>query len=110
MTSISTQEEYKLFKREYLQTIKKSGEWERSLERKYTEEQELDIIDVVSYLDNRQRGFGRLNDEQHYNSICSADVDKRLRKEAKIGFEFAKKCFLLRTAIKRWSIEHKNSR
>lgn len=103
MTSISTQEEYKLFKKEYLQTIKKSGEWERSLKRKYTEDQELDIIDVVSYLDNKNRGFGRLNDEQHYNSICSADVDNRLRKEAEIGFEFAKTCFRLRTAINVYS-------
>lgn len=109
MTMTMTQEEYEILKNIHLQTIKMSGEWECSLETKYEEDQQLDIISMVSYLDNKQRGFGKMNDEQHYKNICDTDFDGKLRKEAKIGFEFAKKCFQMRTTLKNWIIENKNS-
>ena len=105
MSSISTKEEYEIVKNKYLQTIKMSSEWEYSLEKKYNEDQELDIISLVSYFDNKLRGFGRYNDEQLYNSICDADVDGQLSEEAKIGFEFSKICFQLRKVIKKWDNE-----
>lgn len=70
--------------------------------KKYNEDQELDILSLVSYFDNIQRGFGILNDEQLYNSIRCEDVRGLLHEEAKNGFEFSKICFQLRTVLKNW--------
>lgn len=105
---ISSQEEYNILQNKYLQIIKMSGEWEYSLETKYNEEQQLDIISIVSYLDNAQRGFGEMNDENHYKDICKTDITGELYKEVQIGFEFSKKCFQLRTILKKWRDEHRS--
>ena len=97
MSSISVKREYYALKIKLHEAIKLSSEWEYSLETKYTEDQQLDIMSMVSYFDNKQRGFGKKNDERHYNNIRNEDV---LYKESLLGFEFCTRCLQLRTALK----------
>lgn len=105
---IANQEEYNLLKRQYDEAINKCGEWEYSLEGYFNEEQELDIISLVSYWSNQLNGFGHLNDEGEYKRICKEDVDGILYKEAKIGFEYSKKSYEIRDSIREWEIKNGN--
>ena len=102
MIIILSQEEYTIHKTKYYETIQISGDWENSLESKYNEDEELNIMDMISYWSNQLKGFGKNNDETHYTDIRNQDSYGKLFEEATIGFQFVKKCFELRTALKKW--------
>lgn len=74
--------------------------WELGLDDKYNEEQVLSIMGMLAYMENMERGFGHRNDQQLYESERNEDVDDKLFMEACIGFEFFKKCILLRKQMK----------
>lgn len=113
---ISNQEEYNLLKKQHADALNKCGEWEYSLEGRFNEDQELDIMSLVSYWSNQLNGFGHLNDEQEYKRICDEDVDGILYKEAKIGFEYSKQCHELHnllchvTTIREWGNKNRRSK
>lgn len=102
----SSKEEYYLLKKQYDDAIKKDSDWECSLAGRFNEDEELDIMSLVSYWSNQLDGFGHLNDEQEHKRICKEDINGILYKEAKIGFEYSKKCYELFNSIR--ELENKN--
>ena len=68
-----------------------AADWEISLERRYTEDEVVSIMNMLSYWDNKHRGYGKLNDEQLYQEERKEDVNNRLFDEAMRGL------FLLET-------------
>ncbi len=107
MIIILSHEEYTIHKNKYYETIEISGEWEKSLETKYNEDEELNIMDMISYWSNQLKGFGKNNDETHYADIRNQDSNQKLYEEAIIGFAYVKKCFELRTALKKWDAQNR---
>ena len=103
MASISTQEEYNVLKRRYWTAIKQASQWEDELENNFTEDEQMDIMSMIAYWENQEKGFGMHNDERHYADI---HTDGRLLEEAKIGFEFAKACLQLGPGIRKWDMGH----
>ena len=94
-------------KSRYDEAIYKSSKWENELETKYNEDQQADIISMVSYCDNQLLGFGKRNNTQLYESIRKEDISGQLYEEAKIGFEFSKLCIELGPPIIKWDIHIK---
>jgi len=73
-----------------VETINKSqnaGEWENNLTKLYDEEEIISILNILSYLDNQRRGYGKLNDEECYTEERNADKNNRLYDEALRGLE-----------------------
>jgi hypothetical protein len=110
MTTISSQEEYDSVKSRLNKAIQKSGQWEDDLEKQFNEDQQMDIMSIISYWENQLRGFGKHNDERLYESIRKDDISGRLFEEAKTGFEFAKICIELGPPVIKWDIQNKKNR
>lgn len=108
--SANTTQDYNLLKKQYKNAIHKSSQWEYSLKGRFNEDQELDIISMVSYWDNQINGFGHLNDEIHMQSIQEEDINNILYKEAKIGFGYSKVCNELRHRLKELDTKHNKNK
>jgi len=79
--------------------IAAAREWEISLEEKYNNEDEaLSILGMMSYHMNKERGFGKRNDEIEYRSLREQDIGGRWYEEALRGCEFMRECDLIRLA------------
>ena len=104
---IRTQKEYDSAKSRYEEAIQKSCQWEDDLEKKYNEDQQMDIMSIISYWENQLRGFGKQNDERLYESIRKEDSSGQLFEEAKKGFEYAKLCLELGPPVRKWGIKNK---
>ncbi len=61
------------------------AKWEISLESRYTEDEVVSIMNMLSYWDNKRRGYGKLNDEQLYLEERKEDENNRLFEEAMRG-------------------------
>eukprot|EP01031_Cornospumella_fuschlensis_P024839 gene24839-30013_t len=59
-------------------------------DKRYSEDQIISIMNIVSYLENERRGFVRYNDEDCYRDERRVDRDGRLYKEALRGVELTK--------------------
>ena len=110
MNIIITQQEYDSAKSRLDEAIHKSCLWEDDLEKKFNEDEQMDIMSIIAYWENQLRGYGKRNDERMYESICKEDSTGRLLEEAKIGFEFAKLCLELGPSVRKWDIKNKNRR
>ena len=110
MITINSQEEYDSAKNRYEEAIQKSSQWEYDLEKKYNEDQQIDIMGMIAYWENQLRGFGKQNDERLYESIRKEDSSGQLLEEAKKGFEYAKVCLELWSPVIKWEIANKKNR
>jgi exoribonuclease R len=110
MITINSQEEYDSAKNRYEEAIQKSCQWEYDLEKKYNEDQQIDIMGMIAYWENQLRGFGKQNDERLYESIRKEDSSGHLLEEAKKGFEYAKVCLELGSPVIKWEIANKKNR
>ena len=63
----------------------KYNHWEISLDSLYNEDEVLSIMNILSYWDNKHRGYGKRNDEQLYREEIEADKNNRLYDEAMRG-------------------------
>ena len=106
---METQEDCELLNKKYEDAQKKIIEWESSLGKRFTKEEENDIIYMVSYLSNQKNGFGHFNDEQLYLNIRYNDTYGTLYTEAKIGFEYSQAYIELGMIIKDWERKNKNT-
>ena len=61
------------------------AEWETGLKSRYTEDEVISIMNMLSYWDNKHRGYGKLNDEELYLEERKEDADNRLFEEAMRG-------------------------
>ena len=91
----------KLLQEQLTDVIDKSAKWELSLEFRFNEDQQLDIMSLISYWSNQLKGFGHKNHEDLYQSILKEDINHAIYNEAKIGFEYTKLCFEIRTQLKK---------
>ena len=71
-----------------------AADWEISLDSRYTEDEVVSIMNMLSYWDNKHRGYGKKNDEQLYLEERKEDVNNKLYDEAMRGL------FLLETKRK----------
>jgi hypothetical protein len=110
MITINSQEEYDSAKNRYEEAIQKSCQWEYDLEKKYNEDQQIDIMGMIAYWENQLRGFGKRNDERLYESIRKEDSSGQLLEEAKKGFEYAKVYLELGSPVIKWEIANKKNR
>ena len=110
MITISSQEEYDSAKSIFEEAINESGKWENDLEKKYNEDQQMDIMSMIAYWENQLRGFGKHNDERLYESIREKDNSGQLLEEAKKGFDYATVCLELGSPIIKWRIATKKNR
>ena len=110
MNIITTKEEYDSAKSRLNEAIHKSCLWEDDLEKKFNEDEQMDIMSIIAYWENQLRGHKKLNDERMYESIRKEDSTGRLLEEAKIGFEFAKICLEFGSVVRKWDIKHKKNR
>ena len=77
------------------QTYQNASAWELSVESRYTEDEVVSIMNMLSYWDNKHRGYGKHNDEQLYLEERTEDADNRLFDEAMRGLsllETRRKC------------------
>ena len=109
MTTISSQEEFNSAKNRLNEAIQKYCQWEEDLEKKYNEDQQMNIMGIIAYWENQLRGFGKQNDERLYESIRKEDSSRQLLKEAKKGFEYAKLCAELGPPVRKWYKEQEKS-
>lgn len=59
--------------------------WELSLESRYSEEDILSIMNMLSYWENKRRGYGTRNDKELYWEERCADKNNILYNEAMCG-------------------------
>lgn len=64
-----------------------AGDWECGLDIQYTEDEVISILNLVSCLENKRRGFGGRSNDQCYREEREADKDNRLYEEALRGIE-----------------------
>ena len=107
MTSIKSYAEFRVLNSEYKVAMEHAKIWELSVYETYNGRQTLHIMSMLAYMKNQYRGFSHCNNEHHYNSIRTNDVDGRLFTEATHGFELSKKYMLLGPAIWKWNAEKK---
>lgn len=81
----------------YATALKNANDWEDDVDNQYGEDDAMTIMGMLSYLENKERGFGHLNDEKLFQSERSSDIEGVLYEEAKKGFELSKICFQLRS-------------
>jgi hypothetical protein len=81
MTEESKQTDLLTKKTEY----NNATEWEISLDNRYNEDEVLSIMNILSYWENKHRGYGKRNDEQIYREEREADKNNRLYEEAMRG-------------------------
>jgi len=110
MITISSQEEYNSAKSRLQEAINESGKWEYDLNKKYNEDQQMDIMSMIAYWENQLRGFGKQNDERLYESIRKEDSSGQLLEEAKKGFDYATVCLELGSPVIKWGIANKKNR
>ena len=60
-------------------------DWEISLDSRYNEDEVLSIMNILSYWDNKHRGYGNRNDEQLYREEREDDKNNILYDEAMRG-------------------------
>ena len=109
MITINSQEEYNSAKNRLEEAIQKSCQWEEDLEKKYNEDQQMDIMGMIAYWENQLRGFGKQNDERLYESIRKEDSSRQLLEEAKKGFDYARVCLELGSPVRKWEIANKKN-
>ena len=62
-------------------------DWEITLDSLYSEEAVISILNIVSCMENKRRGFGNRNDDDCYREERKADKNNRLYEEAMYGLE-----------------------
>ena len=110
MITINSQKEYDSAKKTYNEAKQKSCQWEEDLEKKYNEDQQMDIMSMIAYWENQLRGFGKQNDERLYESIRKEDSSGQLLEEAKNGFDYTRVCLELGSPVRKWEIANKKNR
>lgn len=63
------------------------SDWELGLDARYQEEEVISIMNMLSYMDNERRGYGKGNDEACYKEERGADNSNRLYDEAARGLD-----------------------
>lgn len=69
---------------------KNASDWEIDLDNRYTEEEVDSIMNMLSYWDNKRRGFGHKNDEELYMQERTDDINNILYEEAMYGLSLMK--------------------
>jgi hypothetical protein len=62
-------------------------DWEIGLDSLYNEDEVISILNIVSCIENKRRGFGNRNDDECYWEERKADKNNRLYEEALYGLE-----------------------
>ena len=62
-------------------------DWEIGLDSLYNEDEVISILNIVSCIENKLRGFGNRNDDECYWEERKADKNNRLYEEAIYGLE-----------------------
>ena len=62
-------------------------DWEIGLDSLYNEDEVISILNIVSCIENKRRGFGNRNDDECYWEERKADRNNRLYEEALYGLE-----------------------
>ncbi len=62
-------------------------DWEIGLDSLYNEDEVISILNIVSCIENKRRGFGNKNDDECYREERKADKSNKLYKEALYGLE-----------------------
>jgi len=75
---------------------KNATDWEAEVDTRYNE----DVM--LAYLTNRERGFGRFNDEALFQSERLADASGMLYEEALKGFWLSEECVQLMKRYGQW--------
>jgi hypothetical protein len=88
---------------EYEAARSKAREWENFVYQTFSKSDQLSIMGLLAYLENKERGFGRHNDEKVFASIRKGDVCGQLFAEATRGFDFSKKYIVLAPLV--WEIK-----
>jgi hypothetical protein len=64
-----------------------AADWEIGLDSRYNEDDVISILNILSYWDNKRRGFGKGNDEELYEEEREADRSNILYEEAMYGLD-----------------------
>lgn len=64
-----------------------ADDWEIGLDSRYTEDEIISILNIVSYWENRRYGFGHKNCEETYKDERENDKNNILFEEAMYGLE-----------------------
>jgi hypothetical protein len=75
---------------QYIAYRKIFREWDISVRGNFSRREQLSIMGMLAYLENRLNGFGHRNDELHYACVRKEDVSGKLFEEATRGFEFSR--------------------
>ena len=81
----------------YCAARKCAAVWELGLEGRYSEDELMSIMGMLSYMENIERGYGHLNDEAVF---ASERRSGRLYEEAVRGFVLSKEYIRLRLLVK----------
>lgn len=66
-------------------------DWEIGLDSRYSEDEVISILNIVSCMENKRRGFGNKNDDECLRDERKADTSNRLYEEAIYGLELLAK-------------------
>lgn len=66
-------------------------DWENGLSRLYNEDEIISILNIVSCIENKRRGFGNKNDDECYREEREADKNNILYEEAIYGLKLLEK-------------------
>jgi hypothetical protein len=78
-------------------------EWENFVYQTFSKSDHFFIMSLLAYLENKERGFGRYNNEKVFASLRVGDVSGQLFAEATRGFDFSKKYTVLSHLV--WDIK-----
>lgn len=62
-------------------------DWEIGLDSRYSEDEVISILNIVSCMENKRRGFGNKSDDECLRDERKADTSNRLYEEAIYGLE-----------------------
>lgn len=86
-SSMKNEESIPLLKRKSTIEYDNADDWEIDLDNRYSEDEIISIINMMSYWINRRNGFGSKNCEETYKEERENDKDNILFGEAMYGFE-----------------------
>ena len=66
-------------------------DWENGLDRLYIEDEIISILNIVSCIENKRRGFGNKNDDKCYCEEREANKNNILYEEAIYGLKLLEK-------------------
>ena len=66
-------------------------DWKNGLDRLYNEDEIISILNIVSCIENKRRGFGNKNNDECYREEREADKNSRLYEEAIYGLKLLEK-------------------